>query len=348
MPKTANSDRLLKPARFSTADLSSQDRFDAWREKLRDVADLEPNSAKSLTRPVELATWDLGAIAVCQEKNPGAKFKRDTQAVRRALADHWYLYLLKSGSNCTIAGDRKAAGNASERFGQIGFYSLGQACHGEMNDIETLMVFIPRDLFAKDAAAIDKLNNSILQSPLASLLSDYLLALERQLAHVKQDDAPGIAKATEAMLSACLVPGSRSLGEARDGVVMGLVERARRIVRAQLANPRLSPATLASGLGVSRSLLYRLFEPHGGVAAYIRNYRLGQACRALSDPNETRRIAQIALSVGFVSPQEFSRAFRAQYGCSPSDARADRIPLMAAGRAGGEGGRSLDIFLRMT
>ena len=74
-------------------------------------------------------------------------------------------------------------------------------------------------------------------------------------------------------------------------------------------------------LGISRSRLYRLFEPYGGVVHYIQHRRLLDAHAVLADPDDHRRILDIAEEHGFTDGAEFSRAFKREFGYSPSDVR---------------------------
>ncbi|PYF01659.1 AraC family transcriptional regulator [Rhodopseudomonas faecalis] len=346
----ASPSSLLQPFRFTTADLPPEQRFDSWREHMSPVAELTPSVNQPATGAVDLAIWDLGTLALCQERNPGACFARTPKRVRATLADHWYLFLLKSGNNWTISDC-----GASERIsrgasGQLGFYSLGEACYGEMRDIETLMLFMPRDVFPNIAGQLDRISNSMLDTPCGGLLTDYLLALERRLPSMRHEDLPAVRRATEAMITACLVPTPPNAEQAREGLMISLGERARCAVHARLADPNLTPASLALSIGVSRSVLYRLFEPLGGVACYIRNCRLAAARRAIVNSSDLRRIHQIAEACGFSSSQEFSRAFRHRYGYSPSEARAELGGLITSSSfaPGAECPRTLAEFLLAT
>ena len=79
---------------------------------------------------------------------------------------------------------------------------------------------------------------------------------------------------------------------------------------------------LARTFGLSRASLYRLFEPVGGVASYIRTRRLARARQELTAPGlEDRRIGPIAYRAGFQSIPAFNRAFRAAYGQTPRSTR---------------------------
>lgn len=70
---------------------------------------------------------------------------------------------------------------------------------------------------------------------------------------------------------------------------------------------------------VSRSTVYRLFEPVGGVRQFINGARLERCYGELrgADPRRVK-IADIAASWGFDDASSFSRRFRSRFGVSPS------------------------------
>jgi AraC-like DNA-binding protein len=71
---------------------------------------------------------------------------------------------------------------------------------------------------------------------------------------------------------------------------------------------------------VSRSTVYRLFEPVGGVRQFIDGARLERCYGELraADPGQVK-IADVAASWGFTEPSAFSRRFRRRFGASPSE-----------------------------
>jgi len=123
------------------------------------------------------------------------------------------------------------------------------------------------------------------------------------------------------MLIACTAPGRDTLAEAMPALQATQMERAKRLIRQNLLSSRLSVRELCRQLGMSRTALYRLFEPMGGVVQYIRAARLQDAHRVLSSGMDMRPIHEIAAERGFLEPSEFSRAFKRQFGYSPSEAR---------------------------
>ena len=77
--------------------------------------------------------------------------------------------------------------------------------------------------------------------------------------------------------------------------------------------------SLQDAFHCSRSSLYRLFEPHRGVAAYIREQRLIRCFSELSRPSDPpKRIGRVATRWGFENPSHFHRLFVGTFGLSPS------------------------------
>ena len=93
----------------------------------------------------------------------------------------------------------------------------------------------------------------------------------------------------------------------------------RRFIDRNLAAPKLGPEMIAASFGLSRSTLYRLFEPTGGLSAYIRDVRMRRAYEEITSPaRANRRIGPAAFALGFRNFSAFSRAFRETYGLTPA------------------------------
>jgi len=67
-----------------------------------------------------------------------------------------------------------------------------------------------------------------------------------------------------------------------------------------------------------------LFESGQTFAERVLELRLQRARRMLSDPrHDTMRVSDIALACGFNDISHFNKRFRARFGCSPTQCRAD-------------------------
>lgn len=104
------------------------------------------------------------------------------------------------------------------------------------------------------------------------------------------------------------------------------------LMEANLAEP-LATDDVAQLVGVSRRQLERLFKQHLSElpARWYMQLRLARARRLLQDGPQS--ILQIGLACGFASAPHFSRAYRAQYGHTPRDERAQRAAAWRAAPA---------------
>ncbi len=98
-------------------------------------------------------------------------------------------------------------------------------------------------------------------------------------------------------------------------------EIANRYIEENLRSQYLTSESVQAKLAVSRRQLYKIFERQGGPAHYIRTRRLAACHWAITDPKGTRTIGAIAAAYGFTDTAQFSRQFRAEFGCSASEAR---------------------------
>ena len=174
------------------------------------------------------------------------------------------------------------------------------------------------------------------------MLSEYIRLLERQLPSLTDEDARGLPQAVAAMVAACMAPSVDRITTAQGQISATLKEKARRCIQRNLRSPHLGANMLCRELGMSRSSLYRLLESEGGVERYIQRHRLAESFAQLSDPSNTQSIVVIADELGMLDPSSFSRAFRRQFGISPTDvreaARAGLAPSLAPARRDAWGG----------
>jgi AraC-like DNA-binding protein len=313
---------------FSTRHLPESEQFTAWRDLCAPIAEVYCSDDASRGFQAEQVAWDLGGIAFIQSKFSGIAFARTSHTLRADPVDHWFLAYAKSGAGRTVSADRVSVCEP----GTLSLKSLTRQFEGIMSKTNSLYLFIPRD-FCRDAAStLDAADNTSLTAGLGHLLADYLLDLERRLPMLTVEELPGLLATTRTMVVACAVPTPDRLAEAQKPLEATLLERARRLIQQNLHFPTLGADELCRELGVSRSRLYRLFEPMGGVAHYIRYRRLLDAHAALCNANDDRRITEIAAERGFFDAAEFSRAFKREFGYRPTDARSDPVHRLSRSR----------------
>jgi AraC-like DNA-binding protein len=100
-------------------------------------------------------------------------------------------------------------------------------------------------------------------------------------------------------------------------------ERIKSYIRENLRNPRLSPQTIATGVGLSVRHMYDLLA--GESETLMRQIWKDRLRRShddlLATEHARRSISEIAFSWGFQDAAHFSRMFRSQFGETPSALR---------------------------
>ncbi|HAQ35711.1 MAG: hypothetical protein CMF74_02400 [Maricaulis sp.] len=186
---------------------------------------------------------------------------------------------------------------------------------------------------------------------LSRLTAEFLVSLQRSLPMMDTGEAEAASNAAADLIAECYRGQNRRSGSP-DSHRIAVVTRAKAFVRARIgAGEPVDVPTLARALDCSRATLYRAFEPIGGVAAYIRSERL-RAC--LSDMARLARgdmaltLGELAMRRGFESDAQFSRAFKAEFGMTPSDAKRALAANTGAGGISLAGGadRRYELWLR--
>lgn len=304
---------------FSTDEFEPSDQFDAWRgsfSSMLELSQIAPGSAPALFQGRQ-KVWDLGSLVLAQFSTDELAFTSLPGHIRRDPIDHWIVTLLKTGSNRTETEKTVFSGGA----GEVQIHSLGRAFAGDITRSEMLMLFVPRDFSVETAATLDAAEFSTLTNGMGRLFADYMLDVANRLPTLTSADSPALVAATHAMILACVAPSPDHLEAAAGPIATVLLERARKVIQTKLFEPTLNSELVRRELGISRTRLYNLFEPFGGVMHYIQHRRLLNAHAALRDIEDRRLIFQIAEERGFSDGAEFSRAFKREFGYSPSDVR---------------------------
>jgi AraC-like DNA-binding protein len=308
----------VAPDVFSTRGVRPADQHEAWCEWFRPIFEIATKQSARNGFAAENQVWKLGGIALSRVKAPPVRVQRQTPNLRRDPVDHWVITYCRRGAT-TIATD---SGTLEAPAGVPFIWSLGEASDSERTQVDRIQIFMKRDAFRGMAPLLDSARGSVLDTPLGHLLGDYILALERRLPTLTQDHLPQLAQAVGAMVAASIAPTVDRLDIARRQIDLGRQERLRVVVRKHLRSPSLGPETLCRAVGISRSQLYRLLDDAGGVARYIQSQRLLEAHAMLSGFGAVKPISVIAEELCFADASTFSRAFRREFGYTPSEVRS--------------------------
>ena len=330
-------DSRLRPAHvFSTASVAPAHQFDAWQAQCGPVLDLIAPPGHASGYRAHCTAWRLGPFALTSVSAAAARYRRRQAQIRRDAIDHWVIRMARSGTQRLWT----EGGLAVLQPGLPHILSLGSTFEGERSDLEWISLIVPRDLYPSLAPTIDRSLHLPLEGSLGLLLGRYLEMIEAQLSDMTAAELPRLVAATRAMVAACIAPLPAVREAAAPLLDHTRLERVRQAIRQNLRSPTLTPKRICRLVGMSRSQLYRLFEPMGGVARYIQAERLREAHRALANPDNLRDIHEVAEDLGFFDASAFSRIFRREYGCTPSVVRSAALaelsetPLRRPGLAG--------------
>ena len=310
--------------RFDTPGFAARDRFEYWRGWYSQAIDvpmqLEPLDRLPHEFDASAEALTVGDVDVVEYRFGAAVGSWTREAI--TASDRLRLVILAPvprASGSWHGHDLSLQGGAAVLLGQTdGHWQAPEGLHG-------IQVNVPRQAVPVTDAQLADFNDQrrLHQDPIfTGLVRPSLLGLRGHLDVLASTDVPELGVVWISLLTML----TRSLaGHDTAGDDTALARRAQiqRYIRANLADARLSPASIAEALYISRSTLYAaLPADSGGIAGEIHRQRLARAHAILRDPANTQSIAAIGASVGLPNPGRFSRAFRDRYGLTPRELRA--------------------------
>lgn len=301
-------------------DLEPGDRFDAAFDFYTGVMDIftPPEKRRLMTGRVE--HWELGDLLLMDGISDELTIRRNRAHIAHDDLDHWIIRATRRGRLISCTDDRSYATTR----GEIVLETLSEPFVDNWTPAGWVSVMIPRDAVPELLPYYLQFGTGPIQSGAAALLSDFLMALADRLPEAEERDRDRFARTLRMMIVSCLQVES-DLGRRELEVDTPLArERVRRVIRVNLGSARLDPERIGRLAGVSRSTLYRMFEPYGGVVHYVQAMRLDRVHADLAETahNGSLTIAEIAERRGFHNTPAFNRAFKRRFGCTPGEVRS--------------------------
>jgi AraC-like DNA-binding protein len=312
---------LFVPAtEFDTAHFAEPDQFDAWRERISVIFNVDPlDTPTAQGFPALTQGFHLGDLILTRSRFEAQRFVRTALRARSDMLDHYLVQLYTEGGYRGQVDER----SIEIRPGTVSILDLVRATETHASAGECVSIIMPRDMLEPLLPVGVNLHGFVLDPGNSALFSSYLLSLLRQMPTTTVDQVPHIVRATCSLLAACVTPGLARAARMDTQKTVKHLQEIRTYIERSLHSPDLSPEDICAALNLSRTQLYEFFQSSGGVRRYIQQRRLLKIHAALSDPTETASIADLALRFGFSSHAHFSRAFREYFEYSPSDVRRD-------------------------
>jgi AraC-like DNA-binding protein len=306
---------------WSTHSVSPREQFAYWREAVCEavlnVATEHPGDG--FFGDITCASYrDLRFASFASTAH---EVVRTTSHIGRSGDDHYLVSLQRSGASRMFQGKDVC----ELQPGDVGLVDGTRPFRVEFPErVDRVVAVIPHAMLRSRAPWLNDrpLNRMAADNSLSGALRFYL---ERLAGPACSSDAEAAALTDNLCnIIALMTAASDSERQATRALSFqpGL-EQLLAAMRRHLADPDLSPKTLADRLHISVRTVHKRFEDaETTFGQWVLVARL-QACRrALDDPRQTAfTISQIAFGWGFNDLSHFSKAFKAQFGVSPAQYR---------------------------
>jgi AraC-like DNA-binding protein len=289
-------------------------RSDRWRHELAHAfADLHAETHDDGLPEGKLAGALFDDVGVFDIRGSTQLVRRSPRTARREPLDLLKICLMLRGS-ATVDQDRR---HIALDTGEFAVYDTGRPYELVLTGPWRCAVMtVPRHTLTLPAGSMEHAVGTA--SGPGNVFASYLRATLSQRDELGSGNGARLGEAAVSLLTVALTGGSR-----RGNPTALLRARVTDYVRQHLDDPGLSPATVAAALRMSPRSLHRLFEEEENTfSRYVRKSRLEAIRRDLGDPLlRDRGIAVLAARRGVTDQSWLSRAFRAEYGLSPSQQR---------------------------
>lgn len=301
---------------IQSSDLDRKQNYEQWRAGVASLFEAEPERGDLDGFSADLASYNLGHFLIGKSSASAQRFHRSKGLVAATGVDHLLIQLYVKGE-CAYNAD---GGMGKGVGGDIVCFDLSRPMQSLTTDMDIISLILPRSMIRLMPRAIDDLHGARLDgsTPLGVLLGEHMMSMAKIAPKLAGPDGGLAAEVASVLVST----GLSAAIAAEDGTLMDVnLKTIQVFIERNLTNPALSTEMIMRQFAMSRSALYRLFEPIGGIADYIRERRLNLAKLRLASVGTGRgSVAKLAYSTGFPSEIAFSRAFQQYFGIRPSEA----------------------------
>lgn len=164
------------------------------------------------------------------------------------------------------------------------------------------------------------------QAGAGAIVSRFVEAIAHEAPRMAGTGAERLLQALVDTVNVAVFAGQQTLPRDKSRQRSYLKRAIRLYVEEHLRDPEMTPPRIAEAHGISRRSMNRVFEDEPmTVSQLIWERRLAHSRRDLRDPALSgRSVTEIAYHWGFSSSAHFSRAFKARFGQTPTEARPAR------------------------
>ncbi|MEM1111254.1 MAG: helix-turn-helix domain-containing protein [Pseudomonadota bacterium] len=292
---------------FDSGQLPKGERLAALRQLTAAIYQVAP-----LGPPADLLARSQGyrvdQLLFNQSRFSPMRFTRGARHLRGRRADFLVLHQQLEGEERVVMDHQRL------RLvpGHLYLRDWAQPFDSEASAMALRSIVIPRHYLSAGAylSGVNPVLSLPLSEPVGRTMAALWSLIEEELPRVTLAEAQTLCEALLASLDKLWSPGA----EAQQRPTLGAMQQ---YLSTRLIGP-VDTEELCRHFKVSRSTVYRLFQPLGGVRRYISRLRMERCYADLwrADPSNTR-VGEIAAVWGFDEPSSFSRGFSAEFGVAP-------------------------------
>ncbi|MEV6836954.1 helix-turn-helix domain-containing protein [Streptomyces sp. NPDC051133] len=322
-PYVSSPDPGLSGTVYSTDAVSAHRRRAYWREALSRTFGAVDMAVSDEVGRGTIRTSLLGPVQAVTVEGDPMRGLRTRRLIAGSDNDDYVVVKLLSRGVARVEQDTR---EAQVRPGQLFVYDMARPVRLTFPEpFRTKSLVLPRQVLGLSESELRRLTASPLDSEtvLGGLLSPFLSRLVDTADTYPHRTADSVARNVVDLL--------RTLADERLGGADADTPSAARVsllrIRAyidrRLADPDLTPQTIARAHHVSVRYLHKLFQLEDmTVSRWIQQRRLERCRRDLARREAAHvTVAAVAHRWGFASASHFSRVFRAAYGVSPAEWR---------------------------
>lgn len=309
------------PERLSTSTVPEAERLDYWREVVCAVyveLDVEAVSPGPFRGHIDLTAW--GDTRISHVASSGQIVTRPPDSTRADC-----LVSVQLSGTCRVSQFGRTAILGP---GDFALYDTTAPYELAFDDtFDQIVVQFPREALAARNVHIESAvaNRCAGDSGVGAVAAGFVRSLASHHDEIADDQRRLLGEQAIDMAATALastvgaVPAEASVRRFNRQRVLSFVEQ-------HLDDPDLTVAWVARSLGVSPRTIQKLFaDDTMSLSERIRTARMARAERALQDPARRHHtITRIAIDLGYRSPEQFARAFRAGRGVTPREFRDGR------------------------
>lgn len=304
---------------WSVSSDTQPDAFDTYRESLADVYDVRDvangGSAgfTSLTRMIR-----FGPSVLARARSVGQTFVRDARLARRSGLDHVSIIVDLSDGAGDFDGKSAKSGSGSVQFRDLARPSASIAGTVDLVNLVVPRHILPSWLLRRCFHGFTLAG----RTAGARLIASHLRTLAEVAGEMTEEEGIAAVEATF-VIAERFVGHRQTIAPLHSEAIQRTIRRRAMQLFDSASLPRsASVADVAEAIGISRSGLYRAFEPMGGVIAYVRHRRLDRVYATLRAPaGKPYSIDELAWRHGFTDGSQLARAFHKRFGCRPHEIR---------------------------